>query len=100
MIYTERLIEIAHRKERLIATAAQQRAVIADAFRSWQKPIDVIDRGVVATRYLKAHPLLVAVSIIVVAVLGRRSLLRWVGRGLFVWRSWHALQAWTRGLSA
>lgn len=100
MIYGERLTEIARRKEGLIARAARERAVIAAEFGAWHKPIDVLDRGIAAARFLKAHPVLVAAALAVAAVLGRRSLLRWVGRGLVVWRGWRALQVWTRSLSA
>lgn len=100
MIYTERLIEIARRKESLIAASARARAGLAAEFRAWQRPIDVIDHGIAAGRFLKAHPVAVGLTAVVVAVLGRRSLLRWAGRGLVVWRSWRALQTLARSLNA
>jgi hypothetical protein len=100
MIYTDRLIEVARRKESLIAASARQRAMLAAELRAWQKPIGMIDRGIAATRFLKAHPALVAAGVVVAGVLGRRSLLRWVGRGVVVWRSWRALQTVVRRLNA
>jgi hypothetical protein len=100
MIYTDRLIEVARRKESLIAASARQRAMLAAELRAWQKPIGMIDRGIAATRFLKAHPALVAAGVMVAGVLGRRSLLRWVGRGVVVWRSWRALQTVVRRLNA
>jgi hypothetical protein len=99
MIYTERLSEIARRKERLIAASARQRAVLAAELGAWQKPIEVIDRSIAGMRFMKAHPALMLTGLMVVAVLGRRSLLRWAGRGLLVWRGWRALQVLARGLS-
>jgi hypothetical protein len=35
----------------------------------------------------------------VLAVLGRRQLLRWTGRALMVWRGWRTLQTFLRRLS-
>lgn len=100
MIYAERLADVVHRKERLVARAAEQRDRLADDLRAWQRPIEMVERGIAATRFLRAHPALVALALVVVAVLGRRRLLRWLGRGLVVWRSWRAMQGWVRLLSA
>lgn len=100
MIYTERLTEIARRKESLVAKSGRERAALAAGFGVWQKPIDVIERGVAAARFLRSHPLLVAAAIVVVAVLGRRKLLRWAGRGLVAWRAWRTLQGLVSELNA
>ena len=100
MIYTERLNEIARRREGLIATSARERAALAAEFDDWQKPIDAIDHGVAAVRFLKAHPILVTGAIVIVAALGRRHLVRWAGRGLIVWRTWRALQQLMPALNA
>jgi hypothetical protein len=99
MIYMERLSEIARRKERLIAASARERAMLAAELGAWQKPIGVIDRSMAGVRFLKAHPALALTGLAVVVILGRRSLLRWAGRGLLVWRGWRALQVLARGLS-
>ena len=92
MIYTERLTEIARRKESLVAKSGRERAALASEFGVWQKPIAVIEQGLAAARFLKSHPLLVAAAVVVVAALGRRKLPRWAGRALMVWRAWGALQ--------
>lgn len=99
MIYTARLTEIARRKERIVASIGREREMISAEFRAWQKPLEVLDRGIAATRFLRAHPVLVAAAIALAAILGRHSLLRWAGRGLVVWRSWRALQTWVRALN-
>ncbi len=93
---TARLIELARRKERLIARAAQQRAGIAVACRMWRKPFSIIDQGIAVVAYLKAHPLVLALAVAGVAAVGRRNLPRWIGRGFFVWRAWRAVGVWTR----
>ena len=96
MGFTEKLLDFAGRKERLIARAAQQRAEIAAAVLRWDKPISVLDRGLAAARFLKEHPLVVVAASTAVIVLGRRNLLRWTGRGLIAWRAWRSVNAWTR----
>ena len=99
-MFTGPLIELARRKERLIARAAAQRRVIADAYHRWQKPAAMVDRGVAVVRFLKAHPLLLAVGAVVAAAAGRRNLLRLAGRGWVAWRAGRGLVAWARRLGA
>jgi len=89
-----RLVEIARRKERLIARAESQRLAIAGNFRPLQGPIAIIDRGVMLTRYLRGHPLLVAALVAAVVIVRRRGLLSLAGRALSVWRIWRTLSAW------
>jgi len=93
----DRLIEIARRKERLIARGESQRAAIGASFRQLQGPIGVIDRGLAVVRYLRAHPALVGVAVAAVVVLRGRGLLSMASRGLAVWRTWRALSAWSAG---
>lgn len=97
---SEPLIELARRKERLIARAGQQRAEIVAAFRRWEKPVGVIDRVIGVARFLKAHPLLLAAGLALAAALGRHNLIRWAGRGLVAWRTWRSLGAWLRRFGA
>ena len=100
MIYTERLTEIARRRESLVAKSGRERAALIAELGVWQKPIDVISQGVAAARFLKSHPVLVAAAVVVVAALGRRKLLRWAGQGLVVWRAWRTVQGLVAELNA
>jgi len=91
----DRLIDIARRKERLIARAEAQRAAIRADFRQLQGPIAVVDRGLEIARFLLAHPLLIAAIVGAVTVFRRRGLLSLAGRALSAWRLWRSLSAWT-----
>lgn len=93
MNHATRMAEIARRKERLVAACARERAGLGEALAAWQVPIAAVDRGISATRFLAAHPVAVAAGLVIVAVLGRRGLLRWAGRGLVVWRAWRTVRA-------
>lgn len=95
-MFADKRMELALRRERLVTQAEAQRAQIAAAFRRWEKPAGVLDRGVEAARFLKSHPLLLAAAIGVAAALGRRRLLRWTGRGFVAWRAWRSIGAWVR----
>jgi len=95
-MFTESLAELARRKERLIARTAAQRSVIADVYHRWQMPVSLLDRGVAVARFLRSHPLLLAVGVAVAAAVGRRNLLYWAGRGWVAWRTGRALGAWLR----
>src|SRR5262245_61681953 len=87
-------IELARRKERLIARAAAQREAIAGALHALEKPIEVIDRAVAAGRFLRAHPVLVAALVIALVVFRRRRIVGLVTRGLAAWRIWRSLSTW------
>lgn len=95
-MFTDDLIELARRKERLIARSEQQRIVISVACLRLQKPLGVVDRGIAIARFLKANPLVLAAGVVAAAIVGRSNLLRWVGRGLVVWRAWRSVDAWAR----
>lgn len=97
-MFSERQIALASRRERLLAQADLQRAQIAAAFRHWERPAAVADRGIAVVRTLKAHPLLLAAVVGVAAVLGRRSVLRLAGRGLIAWQTWQSVAGWMRRL--
>jgi hypothetical protein len=88
------LTEIARRKERLIARAGSERAVIGASILQLQGPIGIADRGLKIARFLRAHPLLVVTAIAAVAAIGRRSLIPLAGSAISVWRIWRSVSAW------
>jgi hypothetical protein len=96
----ERTIELARRKERLLARCEEQRATVAKTYRRWQEPARIIDRGWAAARFARAHPATLAVAVMVAMVLGRGNILRWAGRGLVAWRAWRSLSRWLGRISA
>lgn len=89
----ERLIEIARRKERLIARADAQRVLIAASLDSLRGPIAIADKGLEAAHFLRAHPLLVTVAVAAVVVLRGRGILSLAGRGYAAWRAWKSLSS-------
>lgn len=100
MIYTERLIDVARRKERLLADCARRRAELVAELTAWRAPIAVMERSVAATRFIRAHPVAVAAVIAAMAVLGRRHLARWARRGILIWRGWRTIRTLLAMLSA
>lgn len=90
----DQLIEIARRKERLIARAEAQRAAIRAEFLDLQKPIAVIDRGIEVGRFLRAHPLAVGALVAFVTVLRGRGIVSMAGRAWSLWRAWRLVSAW------
>ena len=99
-MFDDRRIDVALRKERLLARCDDQRIVIAQAYRRWQAPMRIVDRGWAAARFLRAHPIVLAVGVAVAMVIGRRSLFTWIGRGVVAWRTWRSLAGWLRRFSA
>ena len=89
----DRLLEIARRKERLLARAETQRAAIGACFRQMERPISLVDRGLEVLRYFRERPLLVA-AVIAVVVAFRRGPLSLAGRALSAWRLGRSVSAW------
>lgn len=92
-----RLMEIALRKERLIARAAAQRASVGQSFSNLGGAIAVVDRVLQAVRFLRAHPALIAVAVAALVALRGRGLLSLAGRAFSVWRLWRSASAWASG---
>lgn len=99
MIYSARLGEVAAKKARLIAECARQRLTLADELTGWEAKLRAVDRGVAAARFLRAHPVAIATLVGIVAIVGRRQLLRWAGRGLLVWRGLRTVRTLLRALA-
>jgi hypothetical protein len=98
MISTEeRLIEIAHRKERLSARAQAQRLAVAGTFQELQEPLSFVDRGWSIVRFLLDHPLLVAAGAAGLVVFRGRGIMSLATRAFSVWRLWRAVSAWSAG---
>lgn len=92
-----RLMEIAFRKERMIARAEAQRAAIGRSFSQLRGPIAIADRGLSAVHFLRTHPALVAVAVAALVALRGRGLLSLAGRAFSVWRLWRSVSAWSSG---
>jgi len=100
MNHTDRLIELARRKERLIKRIEQQRDAIAGEWHAWEKPAALMDRVVAFVGFLKSHPVLIAAGVAVVVALRLHKLRRWLGRGLMLWRIGRSAGTWLRRLFA
>ena len=88
---SDRLSEIAHRREQLSARAAAQRAAIAGTFHEWRKPLGAADRVSRVVSYLRAHPLLYAAAVAALVAFPRGRLVALAGRGIAVWRLWQTV---------
>jgi hypothetical protein len=93
-MFPERTLELALRKQRLLARSDEQRAAVAQAYQRWQGPARIVDRGWAVAQFLRAHPAVVAVAVVVAMVVRRRNIVTWAGRGLMAWRAWRSLSRW------
>ncbi len=89
----EKLAQLAQRRERLIAQAAQQRAALAESAQAWRGPFALADRGLAALRYLKQHPLWVVGGVAVAVALRPRGAMKWLGRGWAAYKVVRSLRA-------
>jgi len=99
-MFHKQTIDVARRKERLIAQCESQRLLVAQSLERWKEPARVIDRTWATVRFLRLHPAVLAVAVAAAVVLGRRHLFTWAGRGLMAWRAWRSLSRWLARASA
>jgi hypothetical protein len=83
---SKRLIELAERRERLVALAALQRSEFSRNLSPLKTCCAVADKGVLALRYLQQHPALVAGAVGLLVALRPRKAFSWLKRGWFAWR--------------
>lgn len=93
---SDRLEEIARRKQVLIEKAAQERAEIASAYNKFRAPFEIGTMLLGVARALKAHPLIAAgVSSFLVSGLGKK-LFKLSGELLKLWRVLVPIRTWWR----
>jgi len=88
--YRSRVAQLEHRRSVLIAQAAEQRVVLADAAEPWRRPLAIADRGVAMLRFFKRYPAFLAAASVVVLLLKPGPTFRWARRGYLAWRAWRA----------
>ena len=94
----KRLTELHRERIELLKRIVVQRASLTEQLAPLHKASSIADRAVglagTVLRYLREHPVAVALA---VSALGLRKPLRswrWLRRGISVWRSWRTLKAW------
>jgi hypothetical protein len=92
------LVEIARRKERLIARCAAQRVALAGTVQDLKGPIALLDRALAAGRFVRSHPLLLAAAVAAAVALRQRAPVGLAARALAAWRLWRALAGWAQRL--
>jgi len=92
------LVELHQQRGHLVERMAHQRDTLARQLVPVQSALATTDRAVAAARsgvqYAREHPLPVALAVAAITLIRPRGVLRLLGRGLVVWRSWRALQRW------
>ncbi|WP_394790481.1 YqjK family protein [Rhodoferax sp.] len=95
-------LELAQERARLTERIAAQRSVLARELAPLQR---VSQAGTTVTglvsevlAYIRQHPLALATVLGSALLLRPRSVLRWVKRGMFLWRGWRTLQRWQPGI--
>lgn len=86
---SSRGIELAVKRERLIARSALQRAALAQQSAVIAKPLALADRGLAAARLAGRHPVLVAAAVAALVVWRPRKAVRVLQYG---WMGWQMLR--------
>jgi hypothetical protein len=89
----ERLTQIRLRRERLIAKAALQREDLSRDVAGLVPAVRVVDRGIEAVAWVRAHPGPLLIAAGVMLVLRPRRTIRWSLRLYSLWRGYRAVTA-------
>jgi len=95
-MFTAQHVELARRKERLIAQAQRDRESIAALGTRLERPFALADKAVEAGHYLKAHPWIAVATAASAGIMGRRRLWRAAGWGWTLFRTWRVVSPWLR----
>ena len=82
----ENLIQLAERRERLVAQAAAQRMALAQNIEPWRIPLALADRGLAALRFIKSHPAWIVGGGVLLAALRPGRAGKWLRRGWVTWK--------------
>ncbi|MEO8417527.1 MAG: YqjK-like family protein [Methylophilaceae bacterium] len=83
-----KLIQLAERREHLIAQAAAQRTALAQSIEPWRMPLTLVDQGLSALRFIRSHPAWIVGGAALLAVLRPGRAVKWLRRG---WLSWQVI---------
>lgn len=86
------LIQLAERRERLVAQAEAQRMALAHHIEPWRIPLALADQGLVALRFMKRHPIWVAGGVALLAALRPGRVMPWLRRGWVTWQMLRGLR--------
>lgn len=84
------LVQIAKRRQGLIAQAARQRSAIAADVGRWRLPLAVADHGITTLRFIKQHPLWLTSAGIMIAAIDPDRAGKWFRRA---WATWQLVRA-------
>ena len=84
------LTEIVRRRAALVAQAAAQRSELGRWVQPWQTPLALVDRGIALARRVRAHPLALAIGVLLLFRLGSGRWSAWAGR---LWTGWQIYQS-------
>ena len=82
----EKLIELAEQRAALVARAAAQRAELSQTLSSWCGPLNVVDQGWAAVRYLGSNPMVLGGVAAFLIALRPWRMVKWLPPGWLLWR--------------
>ncbi|MDP2246880.1 MAG: YqjK-like family protein [Nitrosomonadales bacterium] len=81
----KKLIQIAEKRNRLIAEAASQRSLLGQNMELWRKPLSLADQALQVVAYIRSHPALLIGAGVALVVLSPKRTAKWLKLG---WTGW------------
>ncbi|WP_297450942.1 YqjK-like family protein [Ferrovum sp.] len=81
---SDKLAELAKRRERLVAQATVQREILAQSIKPWLVPLTLVDQGLAVLNFVKKHPVLM-IGGVLLSVYRSNPLGKYLKQGLVTW---------------
>ena len=94
---SERRVELSERRAALMLRAAVQRREVAREFEALEARLHLTDHYLAVGRRIVLHPLVIASTVVVIALLGRGRAFRLLGRTVLLTRGIRGLLQSARG---
>ena len=93
----QKLARLAQRRAELLGRCDMQRAELSEICLALRMPLAMVDRGVVAWRFVQQHRAIVVGLGVMLAVVRPLRTLKWLQRGWMLWRTYRNLVAGKSG---
>jgi len=86
MNMSDKLTQLARRREHLVAQAAAQRMALAQNIEPWRTPLALADQGLAALRFVRSHPVWIIGGGVLLTALRPGHVWKWLRRSWVAWQ--------------
>jgi hypothetical protein len=94
----KQMFAVMQRRGELLARISAQREQVAEIGMRWQAPLALADKGLIAVRFLRSQPMLVA-GAVAIFVIRRRGVTGMLATGWRIWRLYKSAMVFSKRIA-